>query len=82
MSIPILVITFLLSLILSNVINRIFPQIPLPAIQLFFGILFGIFNKGHHLIIDPEIFLAFVIPPLTFEKVRKVMSKALSVQEV
>ncbi|KYP18125.1 cation:proton antiporter [Streptococcus parauberis] len=68
MSIPILVITFLLSLILSNVINRIFPQIPLPAIQLFFGILFGIFNKGHHLIIDPEIFLAFVIAPLNFRE--------------
>ncbi|KHD44691.1 cation:proton antiporter [Streptococcus hongkongensis] len=68
MSIPILVISFLLSLILSNVINRIFPQIPLPAIQLFFGILYGIFNKGQQLIIDPELFLAFVIAPLNFRE--------------
>ncbi|WP_205015346.1 cation:proton antiporter [Streptococcus porcinus] len=68
MPIAIIVITFLLSLILSNVINRIIPQIPLPAIQLFFGILFGIFSKDQAFILNPELFLAFVIAPLNFRE--------------
>lgn len=33
----ILIVSFLLFLILSNVINRIFPKLPLPFIQLVFG---------------------------------------------
>ncbi|MGT2887923.1 cation:proton antiporter [Streptococcus didelphis] len=68
MSITLLLIVFLLALILSNVINRILPQIPLPAIQLLFGILFGIFNKKQALVLDPELFLAFVIAPLNFRE--------------
>lgn len=64
----IVVITILLSLILSNVIYRIFPQIPLPAIQLFFGIVYGIVTRGHQLVLDPELFLAFVIAPLNFRE--------------
>lgn len=68
MPISVLVITFLLSLIASNVINRIFPQLPLPAIQLFFGILFGIFSRNHQIILNPELFLAFVIAPLNFRE--------------
>ncbi|WP_159796160.1 cation:proton antiporter [Streptococcus halichoeri] len=68
MTISILMITFLISLILSNVINRIFPHLPLPAIQLLFGVLFGIFVRDIRITFDPELFLAFVIAPLNFRE--------------
>lgn len=68
MPISLLVFGFLVALILSNVINRIFPQIPLPAIQLVLGLLFGVFSKGNQLVINPELFLAFVIAPLNFRE--------------
>lgn len=42
MPLSMLLILFLMSLILSNVLNRIFPQLPLPAIQLLFGLGYGI----------------------------------------
>lgn len=64
----IVVIIFLFLLILSNVLNRIFPKIPLPMIQLFFGIGIGLLITKHHLTLDPELFLAFVIAPLGFRE--------------
>lgn len=64
----ILIVSFLLFLILSNVINRIFPKLPLPFIQLVFGILSGLVFHKSQVHIDPELFLAFVIAPLNFRE--------------
>lgn len=63
-----IVIIFLLMLIVSNVINRIFPKFPLPMIQLFFGIGIGLLLKKHEFELDSELFLAFVIAPLNFRE--------------
>ncbi|MEE3743329.1 cation:proton antiporter [Streptococcus dysgalactiae] len=68
MPLSMLLILFLMSLILSNVLNRIFPQLPLPAIQLLFGLGYGIWHKGTSIPLDPELFLAFVIAPLNFRE--------------
>ncbi len=68
MPLSMLLILFLMSLILSNVLNRMFPQLPLPAIQLLFGLGYGIWHKGTSIPLDPELFLAFVIAPLNFRE--------------
>ncbi|MGI1768474.1 cation:proton antiporter [Streptococcus uberis] len=68
MPISLLVFGFLVALILSNVLNRIFPQIPTPAIQLTLGLLFGVLSRDNQIVINPELFLAFVIAPLNFRE--------------
>ena len=44
LSLALLVLLF--SLILSNVINRVFPRLPLPLIQIIFGVGIGFLLKG------------------------------------
>ena len=43
LSLALLVLLF--SLILSNVINRVFPRLPLPLIQIIFGVGIGLLFK-------------------------------------
>lgn len=68
MHFAIMLITFLLALILSNVINRMIPKLPLPFIQLVFGLLLGLFYQGSEFKLDGELFLAFVIAPINFRE--------------
>lgn len=68
MDIAVLVIVFLFSLITSNVLNRIFPKLPLPFIQLLLGIGYGLLLGGKSIELNPELFLAFVIAPLNFHE--------------
>ncbi|MEQ9764186.1 sodium:proton antiporter [Streptococcus sp. ZJ151] len=68
MEISILVIVFLFSLIVSNVVNRVFPKIPLPLVQLLLGIAYGISQGGRGIELNPELFIAFVIAPLNFRE--------------
>ncbi|WEV60490.1 sodium:proton antiporter [Streptococcaceae bacterium ESL0729] len=63
-----IIIGFLLALILSNIINRVFPKIPLPFIQVVFGMLLAFFGADGILKFDPELFLAFGIAPLLFRE--------------
>jgi CPA1 family monovalent cation:H+ antiporter len=57
-----------MAMILSNIINRFFPRLPLPLIQLIFGFFLGYFGSEHVLRLNPEIFLAVVIAPLLFRE--------------
>ncbi len=66
LSLALLVLLF--SLILSNVINRIFPRLPLPLIQIIFGVGIGFLFKGHAFELETELFLAFIIAPLLFRE--------------
>ncbi|EHJ56152.1 hypothetical protein HMPREF9318_02030 [Streptococcus urinalis FB127-CNA-2] len=77
MNLAILIIVFLFALIISNVINRMFPKIPLPFIQLVFGLAFGFMNNGNRISVDPELFLAFVIAPLNFREGQETHFKSL-----
>ena len=62
------IIGFLVALILSNIINRVFPKIPLPFIQVVFGFIIPFLTGGEQIEFEPEIFLAFVIGPLLFRE--------------
>ena len=66
LSLALLVLLF--SLILSNVINRIFPRLPLPLIQIIFGVGIGFLFKGRAFELETELFLAFIIAPLLFRE--------------
>ena len=44
------VIIFFAALIVSNVINKVFPKLPLPLIQVIFGLILGTLGAGNVLI--------------------------------
>lgn len=62
------VIIFFVALIVSNVINKVFPKLPLPLIQVVFGLILGVFGAGGVLRLNSELFLAFIIGPLLFRE--------------
>lgn len=62
------VIIFFVALIVSNVINKVFPKLPLPLIQVILGLLLGMLGAGNVLRLESELFLAFVIAPLLFRE--------------
>lgn len=61
-----LIFTMLIAILLSGVIGRVLPWgIPLPLIQIVFGIVIaGVFKEGISL--NPEVFFLLFIPPLLF----------------
>lgn len=60
------IIIFVLTILFSNVLNKVFPRIPLPLIQIVFGIIIGIIGGGEVIQLDSELFLALIIAPLLF----------------
>lgn len=62
------IILFFLAMIFSNVISRLFPRLPLPLIQLMFGVFFGYFSSQDKLRLNSEIFIALLIAPLLFRE--------------
>ncbi|MDR3156638.1 MAG: sodium:proton antiporter [Lactobacillales bacterium] len=62
------IILFFLTMIFSNVISRLFPRLPLPLIQLMFGVFFGYFSSQDKLSLNSEIFIALLIAPLLFRE--------------
>ncbi|MCS4488764.1 cation:proton antiporter [Streptococcus sciuri] len=68
MHVAVLIIVFLFALILSNLINRLFPRVPLPLIQIVFGGLLCLIFGERFIALDSELFLAFVISPLLFRE--------------
>ncbi|AYG01795.1 cation:proton antiporter [Lactococcus allomyrinae] len=62
------VIVFLLTLVLSNVLNKVFPKLALPLIQVVFGLILGFFGADEILHVAPEFFLGFIIAPLLFRE--------------
>lgn len=68
MTVPFLLVLFLFTLILSNILHRIFPKIPLPLIQILLGIVTGLLNRGTSFTLDSNLFLALVVAPLSFRE--------------
>ncbi|MDR0922126.1 MAG: cation:proton antiporter [Lactobacillales bacterium] len=60
------VIAFFTALILSNVVNKIFPKVPLPLIQIILGFGMGFIGAENVVRLNPEMFLALVVAPLLF----------------
>ncbi|MDR1567249.1 MAG: sodium:proton antiporter, partial [Streptococcaceae bacterium] len=59
-------IIFFITILFSNVLNKIFPKVPLPLIQIVFGVLLGSFGAGEVIQLNSELFLALIIAPLLF----------------
>ncbi|WP_373761038.1 cation:proton antiporter [Streptococcus ferus] len=68
MTLPLLIITFLFTLIFSNILNRIFPKLPLPLIQIVLGIIIGLANQRTGFSLNTDLFLALVVAPLSFRE--------------
>ena len=68
MTVPFLLVLFLFTLILSNILHRIFPKIPLPLIQILLGIVTGLLHRGTSFTLDSNLFLALVVAPLSFRE--------------
>lgn len=66
-----LLIVFAVTITLSNVASRIFPAIPTPLIQIFFGIILGLTEWGQSVGFEPELFLVMIIAPLLFREGEK-----------
>ncbi|MDM5144526.1 Sodium, potassium, lithium and rubidium/H(+) antiporter [Lactococcus lactis] len=62
------VIVFLLVLVFSNVLNKVFPKLALPLIQVVLGLILGFFGADEVLHVAPEFFLGFIIAPLLFRE--------------
>ncbi|GBG96047.1 cation:proton antiporter [Lactococcus termiticola] len=62
------VIVFLIALVVSNVLNKIFPKLALPLIQVVIGLGLGFMGASNVLHIEPEVFLGFIIAPLLFRE--------------
>ena len=65
------IILFTFAITFSNVFNRIVPIIPLPMVQIIFGILIGSTGLGQKITFEPEIFLVMIIAPLLFREGEK-----------
>ena len=68
MGILLYTIVFLLLLVVSNVTNRLLPQLPLPLVQIVLGISLGFLLPQGKFHLDTELFLALVIGPLLFRE--------------
>nr|WP_282188034.1 sodium:proton antiporter [Streptococcus cristatus] len=58
----------MLLLVVSNVTNRLLPQLPLPLVQIVLGISLGFLLPQGKFHLDTELFLALVIGPLLFRE--------------
>lgn len=61
-----MVLSLLILVALSNVINRFVPFVPIPLIQILLGILLAFFPAGIHILLNPELFFVLFIAPLLF----------------
>ena len=68
MELLIYLILFLLVLIVSSTTNKLLPFLPLPLVQILFGIVIGLFLPNTDFHLNTELFLAIVIGPLLFRE--------------
>ena len=68
MELLIYLILFLFVLIISTTTNKLLPFLPLPLVQILFGIGIGLFVPDADFHLNTELFLAMVIGPLLFRE--------------
>lgn len=77
MEIFLFVLTLLLAIGISNIINHFVPFISVPLIQVALGILIAVFSPHLHIALDPELFFVLFIAPLLFNDGKRVSREAL-----
>jgi len=54
--------------VVSNVINKVFPKLALPLVQVVMGLFLGFMGASNILNVDPHFFIGFIIAPLLFRE--------------
>lgn len=72
-----LIIIFAFAITFSNVFNRVVPVIPLPIVQIIFGVFIGLTDMGREIVFEPEVFLVMIIAPLLFREGELINVKAM-----
>ncbi|MBP2099702.1 cation:proton antiporter [Enterococcus rivorum] len=72
-----LIIVFVFAITFSNVFNRIIPIIPLPIVQIIFGVIIGLTSIGKEIVFEPEMFLIMIIAPLLFREGKLANTRSL-----
>lgn len=72
-----MIIVFVFAITFSNIFNRIIPIIPLPIVQIIFGIIIGLTSIGKEIIFEPEMFLIMIIAPLLFREGKLINTRSL-----
>lgn len=67
MEIILMVVLLLLAVIVANIVNLIYPKIPLALYQIAAGLILSLDSQFHHFVIHPEIFMLIIIAPLMFK---------------
>ncbi|MBF8970107.1 sodium:proton antiporter [Streptococcus sp. NLN76] len=68
MEILLILLIFVSVLVLSNALNKVIPQLPVPFLQIVFGIIIGLFTLSDQIEFDTNVFLALIIGPLAFRE--------------
>lgn len=66
MDIFIVVLILLLSIVVSNILSRLIPFVPVPLIQITIGIILAILPTGIHMPLEPELFMVLFVAPLLY----------------
>lgn len=72
-----IILLMLGAVFISNIINRFFPIIAVPLIQVMLGMLLAIPLGSHHIELNPELFLILFMAPLLFNDGANVDKKSL-----
>jgi monovalent cation/hydrogen antiporter len=67
-----IVLILLISIGISNILNRFIPLVPIPLIQIALGMILAVLPLGIHMPLDPELFLVLFIAPLLFNDGKRI----------
>ena len=68
MDITTTIILLLLAIVISNLLDSAFPKLPLPMIQIIFGVLITLTPFDTNIDLNPELFMGLLIAPLLFRE--------------
>jgi CPA1 family monovalent cation:H+ antiporter len=68
MELTTVIIILLLAIIVSNVVDRLFPWLPLPLIQIVVGVVLSFTAVETDVTLEPDIFMAVLVAPLLFRE--------------
>jgi Na+/H+ antiporter len=61
-----MVLSLLILIAFSNILNRFIPFVPIPLIQISLGTILAFLPSGIHILLNPELFFVLFIAPLLF----------------
>ena len=68
MDITTTIILLLFAIVISNLLDSAFPKLPLPVVQIVFGVLIALAPINTHIELNPQLFMGLMIAPLLFRE--------------